>query len=834
MCLEDLTGSENNVKECKVNLMKNESNGDNRNEPLSNSSSRRSSKSSIISLLSETSSSSIDEDQVYRKRQTVLDKSVSDKHDHQRPDQYHHHEKVSSHQIHALIRECELFSLAPNSCVDEIADNLQILVIPPKEFIVNEGEESKALYWILKGSVHVTSRDGQMVYAELNQGYYFGEIGVMMNTKRRCSAISHTKCVLLSLNSDALKDIVSRYPLLDQHIRQLVHQHLQQLLQALKLHESKDELLLHNIIEKLSFFKQVDKFGVDMIASVSKIQLSNANDIIIEKNYQLDALHFIISGSVTANKNNRILTRGDIIGSSAFLTSRTTEYSYIASTKVRVLAVPFTTMKILCDKYPYLFDKLQQQQVTKTIKFSTDKKPQEVYRKLPINGLYSEAWNANALPSPPTVAPFTPSPIAEEIVDIPAPEKPSKIINKQQIHSLQQQQPQPQSQPQSQPQLQLQPSLTTFKSSPAPIRLHPHQKKQRTVIRRRASLFNVGPFPDIIQIKIFQHLPLPSQMKMQLVCNHWRDMLTQSSLLLKTLDLTPYNNSITDKSIVPIVDFVGTRPRVVDISNCFHLTDEGFLYIINGIGLANIQVFKMRSVWAVNSMAILELTAPSIGSELQEADLSNCRNVNDETVTRLIGWKVPEFNQDGSRVTYPLPGTAVGCSSLKRLTLSYCKHLSDRLMYHMAEYAADRLVELDLTRCTGVTDQGFAYWSMKPFTSLRRLNLSDCTFLTDRAMISLAGTAKELEDLNLSFCCALTDVSVQVLSLGCRKLKNLDMAYCGSAVSDASLSMIALHLHELESLSVRGCVRVTRSGVDTVLMGCVKLTKLNITQCRNI
>ena len=127
---------------------------------------------------------------------------------------------------------------------------ITVLVIPPKEFIVNEGEESKALYRILKGSVHVTSRDGQMVYAELNQGYYFGEIRVMMNTKRRCSAISHTKCVLLSLNSDALKDIVSRYPLLDQHIRQLVHQHLQQLLQALKLHESKDELLLHNIIEE--------------------------------------------------------------------------------------------------------------------------------------------------------------------------------------------------------------------------------------------------------------------------------------------------------------------------------------------------------------------------------------------------------------------------------------------------------------------------------------------------------------------------------------------------------------------------------------------------------
>ena len=56
------------------------------------------------------------------KTTNCLQTNLSQQHDHQRPDQYHHHEKVSSHQIHALIRECELFSLAPNSCVDEIAD----------------------------------------------------------------------------------------------------------------------------------------------------------------------------------------------------------------------------------------------------------------------------------------------------------------------------------------------------------------------------------------------------------------------------------------------------------------------------------------------------------------------------------------------------------------------------------------------------------------------------------------------------------------------------------------------------------------------------------------
>ena len=32
------------------------------------------------------------------------------------------------------------------------------------------------MYWILKGTVSVTSTDGEEVYAELNQGEFFGEM----------------------------------------------------------------------------------------------------------------------------------------------------------------------------------------------------------------------------------------------------------------------------------------------------------------------------------------------------------------------------------------------------------------------------------------------------------------------------------------------------------------------------------------------------------------------------------------------------------------------------------------------------------------------------------
>jgi len=85
-----------------------------------------------------------------------------------------------------------------------------------------------------------------------------------------------------------------------------------------------------------------------------------------------------------------------------------------------------------------------------------------------------------------------------------------------------------------------------------------------------------------------------------------------------------------------------------------------------------------------------------------------------------------------------------------------------------------------------------------------------------------------------SFCCALSDIATEVLALGCPSLQHLNLAFCGSAVSDASLRVISRHLLELRELSVRGCVRVTGVGVESVVEGCENLDAFDVSQCRNL
>jgi len=154
----------------------------------------------------------------------------------------------------------------------------------------------------------------------------------------------------------------------------------------------------------------------------------------------------------------------------------------------------------------------------------------------------------------------------------------------------------------------------------------------------------------------------------------------------------------------------------------------------------------MKSVWDVSGQAISEI-AQRCGN-LEEIDLSNCRKVGDATLSRIIGNGMIALSPEKMAVDSMTPG-------VKRLTLSYCKHLTDRFMAHLAnnEQVAARLESLNISRCTTITDWGFQTWSVTSgggrFSALRDLKLSDCTFLTDQAIVYLVNAAPNLQKLDL-------------------------------------------------------------------------------------
>ncbi|KAJ5609760.1 hypothetical protein N7528_010327 [Penicillium herquei] len=838
------------------------------------------------------------------------------------------------------LRSFPLFQATPESFLIEVGQHLRPQLHAPNDYILTEGDDARAIYWLVRGAVSVTSRDGESIYAELKPGAFFGEIGVLMDRPRTATIIARTRCMLVVLSKEDFRNILPRFPTVERAIMEEAQERLMILEKKKKetsapvvddepsptgvrrgskrLRESfskdlvvaeDDDLSVKSVHKKRKspspgrrdaasalanglvnvrlLLKELPLFS-GLPADILHFLGLNAQPSsfppftdIIQQDTQGRELYFIVRGEVEVlaekrpahneqnGKTNGVghagveikarLKQGQYFGevvSLALAPRRTATVRSVTSVECLMLSgdvlskfwemcptdikeqVERTAQERLqaaSDGDVVMTDAMEDQSpmgdlnIDDRFKFTASRRksmPLLTLTETELDGPHQSVSGEDQ--EHPLARPSDPDPYLSLGLDkvrlrsrrgSVAPLTPEEMTGEHQRHS-------PASEPRSA-------SSSSF-ALPESVDLSKSQK-----VSRSPAGAHYGVFPDSVLLNIFRFLEFHHLLRLRAVSSHWSEILNTSEEVVQDLDLSVYNRKVTDEVLLKVIcPFVGNRPRSVNINNCFHVTDEGFNALATTCA-PNSKIWKMKSVWDVTASAILEMSSKATG--LQEVDLSNCRKVGDTLMARILGWVIPgnqrptEGKSASIKPTFQTSDSLVyGCPELKKLTLSYCKHVTDRSMHHIASHAAGRIEEMDLTRCTTITDQGFQYWGHARFTNLRRLCLADCTYLTDNAIVHLTNAAKQLQELDLSFCCALSDTATEVLALQCSQLKYLNMSFCGSAISDPSLRSIGLHLLSLQHLSVRGCVRVTGVGVEAVAEGCHQLESFDVSQCKNL
>ncbi|KAK4135897.1 hypothetical protein BT67DRAFT_433285 [Trichocladium antarcticum] len=851
------------------------------------------------------------------------------------------------------IRSFPLFMSAPEEFLAAIGSHLRPQIHAAHDHILNEGDEAKAMYWLVRGVVAVTSRDGEAVYAELKPGAFFGEIGVLMDVPRTATIIARTKCLLVVLKKEDLQAELPKFPEMEKAIRQEALERLAVLKK--KRHEGGQTselpdtsgsitreptpgevstgdvgVIKEGVVVNIKKRKSPSPGAIeDPAVSGSALGSGYVNirktlkelplfsalppDIlhflglsaqpksyppftdIVRQGTRGSEIFFIVHGEAEVlqeppsptdrRKTQPVYSRprlrhGQYFGEVASLgLSEERTATVRAISNVECLVIGGEALEELWKKCP------------PEIKSQVEETARQRYRAPEDDVEMEDAEMDGGTPmmpeaesTLPTVTftmpskPGSPTPTDEMETRQPTDPDPYLSVDMENLRNRRRNSlaaPAPQTDSsvivggiKIQPVAPAAPLL-----SPISIDGSPLPSKRARLFPREATWGRQQTgrptFPGHVWLAVFKHVDLLELIRLRIVCKEWRQLLTTSPELCTHIRLAPFNRRVSDWALVNILaPFIGNRPVEIDISDCFHITDEGFRALWKSCG-KNVKTWKMRSVWDVSAGQILEMSECARG--LEEIDWSNCRKVGDNLLARVVGWVVPNPPPNATATTAasknivistststavtrssskrgtprqtrssshlphhppqsappppppPPPGTIIGCPRLRRLNLSYCKHITDRSMAHLAAHAAGRLQRLSLTRCTSVTDAGFAAWAPFRFPHLTHLCLADCTYLSDKALVALVNAAKALTHLDLSFCCALSDTATEVVALGLPMLRELRMAFCGSAVSDASLGCVALHLNELRGLSVRGCVRVTGNGVENVLEGCARL-----------
>lgn len=758
------------------------------------------------------------------------------------------------------LRSFPLFQSTPESFLSDIGQHLRPQLHAANDYILTQGDEAKAIYWLVRGAVSVTSRDGESIYAELKPGAFFGEIGVLMDRPRTATITARTRCLLVVLSKEDFRKILPRFPEVESAIRDEAQERLMILERKKKetsapaidissnsqirrgskrlrdspskdtfsteqddgqsvkttnnkkrkspspvLKERSSSALANGLVNVRLLLKELPLFSglpADILhflgLNVQPRTYPPFTDI-IQQDSQGREVYFIVRGEVEVltertqpldphrGHSNAIqhpefevkarLRQGQYFGEVVSLSLAPRRTATVRSvTSVECLMISGEVLFEFWNKCP----KHVREQVEGTAKerlqaasdgdvvmaeSSGSATPVEDLPKdenfktsasrrqsMPIltlteTELDSNQHQSNGVNDHTVLRPSDPDPYVNVGLDnvrlrsrrgSVAPLTPEEVTGEQHRPS---------------------PSQSRRASSSFIFSENPDSFKSQATIPRQSVTDNHCIFPDNILVYIFQHLELHHLFRLRAVSLHWSELLNKSTDLLHNLDLNLYNRTVTDDVLIKtICPFVGTRARHIDISNCFHITDEGFSKLVNMCG-SNVVTWKMKSVWDVTAPAILDMANHAVN--LEEIDMSNCRKVGDTLLARILGWVAPGRHKPieeqgktgkvpGLKPTmYTATGTVYGCPRLKRLTLSYCKHVTDRSMHHIAAHAASRIEEMDLTRCTTITDHGFQFWGNAQFSNLRKLCLADCTYLTDNAIVFLTNAAKNLQELDL-------------------------------------------------------------------------------------
>ncbi|KAK0181643.1 hypothetical protein PV327_003912 [Microctonus hyperodae] len=361
-------------------------------------------------------------------------------------------------------------------------------------------------------------------------------------------------------------------------------------------------------------------------------------------------------------------------------------------------------------------------------------------------------------------------------------------------------------------------------------------------------------YPEILAL-IFRYLSVRDKGRSAQVCVAWRDAAYHRSVWrgvearLHLRKQAPVVFASLTRRGVKRVQVLSLRRGLGDVirgienlealnlSGCYNITDAG---------LTNAICKEFPSLTQLNLSLCKQVTDGSLSKiaqylkNLESLELGGCCNISNTGII-LIAWGLQKLKKLDLRSCWHVsdvgishvaglnPESAGGNLALEHLGLQDCQRLSDEALRHVSAGLL-RLKSINLSFCVSITDSGLKH--LAKMSSLRELNLRSCDNISDIGMAYLAEGGSRVSSLDVSFCDKIGDQALVYISQGLFNLKSLSLSAC--QVSDEGICKIAKTLHELETLNIGQCSRLTDKGLYTVAESMKHLKCIDLYGCTRI
>ena len=120
--------------------------------------------------------------------------------------------EVSLFIFRDLLSKVKLFEIGDPAFMMAMIRYLKPRLYMMGDFIIHQGDYPTEFYIVRNGLVEVLATDGATQIALLDQGSYFGEIGILLNIYRTLSVKAYEACVICYIPKDNLMQVLRSFP----------------------------------------------------------------------------------------------------------------------------------------------------------------------------------------------------------------------------------------------------------------------------------------------------------------------------------------------------------------------------------------------------------------------------------------------------------------------------------------------------------------------------------------------------------------------------------------------------------------------------------------------
>lgn len=276
----------------------------------------------------------------------------------------------------------ELFSGLETADLHKLATRLHKQNIPAGTIVFNEGDEADCLYIIESGSIEIyleSSNAETTVLSTLNSGAFFGEMGILCNSRRTASAKSINPAVLWVLPRKDFNELITQIPELSLALSRVLSNRLALTNQLLRDQKTKKA--------SPSDMKRLPTALFDAFRDKMKPHHIDAQGVIFEAGDMGEELFLIEDGDVAItvkNSDGETLTlaklkKGDYFGEMALLTDSPRTASAHALSKTKLLGLSKSDFQTLLENHHVIaleLSKVLSQRLTSTNKMLSHKDDQ--------------------------------------------------------------------------------------------------------------------------------------------------------------------------------------------------------------------------------------------------------------------------------------------------------------------------------------------------------------------------------------------------------------------------------------------------------------------------